>query len=94
MRLKNLENISFEESFEVLQAIVDLYSLRHEVCYERAEVSNVHEAEAVFFSRKELKAKRHLATKLVAADTCATTLNRGFAILSLILNLKFMMMSE
>ncbi len=82
MRHKNLENISLEESLEVLQTIVDVYSLRPKVRYEWAEVSNAHEAEAVYFSRKELKARRQMAAKLVAADTCATTLNRVFAILS------------
>lgn len=82
MRQKNLENISYEEHMEVLQAIIDVYSRKPEIHYDWAAPLAVHEAEAVYFTRKELKAKRQEAAKLVEADGNVLTLNRVFAILS------------
>lgn len=82
MRQKNLKNISYEENVEVLQAIIDVYSLKPEIRYDWSDNSVAHEAEAVYFSRKELKAKRLEAAKLVEGDGNIDTLDRVFAILS------------
>ena len=82
MRQKNLENISYEESMEVLQTIIDVYSRKPEIRYAWADVPVAHEAEAVYYTRKELKAKRQEAAKLVAVDSNVSTLDKVFAILS------------
>ena len=82
MRQKNLENISYEENLEVLQAIIDLYSLKPEIRYNWTGKNAVHEAGAVYFTRKQLKAKRLEAAKLVEVDGNVCRLDRVFAILS------------
>lgn len=78
MRQKNLENISYEEHVEVLQAIIDVYSLKPKIRYDWIDNSEVHEAEAVCYTRKELKAKRLEAAKLVEVDVNVCTLDRVF----------------
>ena len=82
MRQKNLENISYEENVEVLQAVIDVYSLNPEIRYDWTGNDVAHEAEAVYFSRKVLKAKRLEAAKLVEVDGNVVTLDKVFAILS------------
>lgn len=82
MRAKNLENISYEEHLEVLQAIIDVYAPKPEIHYDWTDSTVLHEAEAVYFTRKELKAKRQEAAKWVAEDDNVCTLNQVFAILS------------
>ena len=82
MRQKNLENISYEENVEVLQAIIDVYSMKPEIRYDWTDNGVAHEAEAVYYTRKELKDKRLEATKLVEVDGSVVTLDKVFAILS------------
>ena len=82
MREKNLENISYEEQMEVLQAIIDVYSPKAEIHYDWTNSAVLHEAEAVYYTRKELRAKRQEAAKLVAEDDNVCTLDQVFAILS------------
>lgn len=80
MRQVNLENISYEEHMEVLQAIIDVYSPG--IHFNWTDSTVLHEAETVYFTRQELKAKRQEAAKLVSEDDNVCTLNQVFAILS------------
>ncbi|MBP5772289.1 MAG: hypothetical protein J6W75_13250 [Bacteroidaceae bacterium] len=82
MRQKNLENISYEENVEVLQDIIDVYSMKPEIRYDWTGDDVVHEAETLYFTRKELKEKRLEAAKLVEVDGNVVTLDEVFAILS------------
>lgn len=82
MRQKNLENISYEENVEVLQDIIDVYSMKPEIRYDWTGDDVVHEAETLYFTRKELKEKRLEAAKLVEVDGNVVTLDKVFAILS------------
>ena len=82
MRAKNLENISYEEHIEVLQAIIDVYAPKPGIHFNWSDPTILHEAEAVYSTRKELKAKRQEAAKKVAEDDNVCTLNQVFTILS------------
>lgn len=82
MRARILENISYEEHMEVLQAIIDVYSPKPGIHFDWTGSPVLHEAEAVYFTRKELKAKRQEAAKMVAEDDNVCTLNQVFAMLS------------
>ena len=84
MRQVNLENISYEEHMEVLQAIIDVYAPKPGIHFNWSDPTILHEAEAVYFTRKELKAKRQEAAKKVAEDDNVCTLNQVFTILSYI----------
>ena len=82
MRKRNLENISYEEHMEVLQAIIDVYSPKPGIHLDWTDSTVLHETETVYFTRKELKAKRQEAAKMVAEDDNVCTLNQVFAMLS------------